>query len=171
LVDSVTANNPFGVCQDPKTKALSNGEKSFEQYFKEAVKKVENVKECYDSTGMGTSCLATEVQKQDSTALALALVAMQMAAWIKKGHTVSNKMRLIASRIVLNYNYMAYWTVWFEEQTGAVSMMDLDSAIAFERNVLDAITDLRYEIGTLDWQVMPCTCEDDCACRFVHNPF
>ena len=62
LPDSVTENNPFGVCQNTVTKALVNGLRSFASYFAEVAKKVENVKQCYDSTGMGTSCLAAEVR-------------------------------------------------------------------------------------------------------------
>jgi hypothetical protein len=63
LPDSVTENNKYGVCKNTKTGDLTNGEKSFAQYFQAATKAVEGVKTCYDNTGMGSSCLAAEIKK------------------------------------------------------------------------------------------------------------
>jgi hypothetical protein len=60
LADSVTANNPTGVCQDANGNVMA-GLQSFADYFAEAAKKAEQVGTCYNNTGMGTTCVAAQV--------------------------------------------------------------------------------------------------------------
>lgn len=63
VVDSVSANNPFGVCKDAKGN-MSNGEKSFAQYFSDLKNAAEKTNNCYANTGMGTSCLSATINSK-----------------------------------------------------------------------------------------------------------
>lgn len=68
LADSISANNPRGICQlkDSKTgKVLGQqaGEKSFEEYVTEAKKTVESIKQCYNKLGQITTCTSEQINK------------------------------------------------------------------------------------------------------------
>jgi hypothetical protein len=56
-------------------------------------------------------CVNTQqANKQDSAALAVSLLALQLAAFIKRGGRVSNAMRIRLEGIVWSYSQMAWWT-------------------------------------------------------------
>jgi hypothetical protein len=63
LANSVSANNPNGVCV-AKGGELTSGQVSLEQQLNNAKQVIDQTKACYDSTGMGTSCLAKTVNGQ-----------------------------------------------------------------------------------------------------------
>jgi hypothetical protein len=67
LIDSVSANNPRGICQlkDATGKVIGQqaGEKSFAEYFAQAKQAVEETAQCYNDKGQGTTCIAEQIKQ------------------------------------------------------------------------------------------------------------